>query len=532
MRKQISSSRTLGLFMAACALVAGCALLWASGREIAAHADVTYPEAAVAYNAHLAAQTGRVYPPISQPPYTPAVYGPAYYLGLAGIARAGSLDLDQVLLAGRALSLLAFGLVIAAAWFLARSLGAPALFATLAASLVFAEPTFFRMNNSARPDVVALALVAWAMVLAVRNTDYWRRFALVGLLMSCSVMVKAPYVAGLLAVIAWLILSRRWKAVAAFFGGAFIPAAFFATWLRAHGDPLLGGAGLLEAGFTDPVGAILLIGREVFHYWPHVVILIAVVALARNELRLNARRPGFLVALYCGLSWIVAALTLVNSGGNVNYLLEPWFVSSVLFAVALAAMPRLEGARRWAVPAVCAITAIAGTVHGIRIARAAAIADYSGLASISNHRLVLSDVSYLSARGEGPELLDPFLSGQLERAGRWDDQPILDELQQEHFDFVALTSYHGRLREYRRNPFVSPRLLAEIAGNYAPFCETAGQGPQRSERLLVWLPKHTFDATLAAELNNSVCERDPNPGLLREIASKAAQAAPARVAKK
>jgi hypothetical protein len=517
--------------MMACTLVGGCVLLRASWQEIAAHADVTYPEAAVAYNAHLAAHTGRVYPPISQPPYTPAVYGPAYYLGLAGVARAGTLDLDELQLAGRALSLLAFGLVIAGAWFLARSLGVTPMLAALAASLVFAEPTFFRMNVSVRPDVAALALVVWAMVLAVKSADGARRLALVGLLMSCAVLVKAPYVAGPLAVVAWLALSRRWKAIAAFLGGASLPAVFFAVWLRAHGDPVLGGVGLMESGLTDPAGALLLIGREIFHYWPHIVILIGAAAIARRELRLDARRPGFLIALYCGLSWIVAALTLVNSGGNVNYLLEPWFVSSVLFAVALARLPRLERARRWAVPAVCAVAAIAGTVHAIRIARAAAIADYSALASISSHRHVLSDVSYLSARGEQPELLDPFLSSQLERAGHWDDQPIVDELQQERFDFVALTAYHERLREYRRDPFVSPRLLAEITGNYAPFCETAGQGPQRSERLLIFLPKRTFDAGLAAALMNAGCVPEPDPGLLRDIATLAGQA-PARVAKR
>jgi hypothetical protein len=370
------------------------------------------------------------------------------------------------------------------------------------------------------------------MVLAVRSASDWRAFALAGVLMSCAVLVKAPYVAGALAVIAWLALSRRSRAIAAFFGGACIPALFVAAWLRVHGDPLLGGAGLLRSGLTDPRGAVLLIGRETFHYWPHVIILVAAAAIARRELRLDARRPGFVMALYCVLSWIVAIVTLVNSGGNVNYLIEPWFISSVLFAVGLAHMPRLDGARRWAVPTVCAIAAVAGTVHAIRIARAAASADYSALASISSHRHVLSDVSYLSARGEQPELLDPFLSSQLERAGRWDDRPILDELQQERFDFVALTAYHERLREYRKNPFVSPRLLAEISANYAPFCETVGQGPQRSERLLVWLPKRAFDAALAAQLQNSGCERDPDPALLREIASLATQAAPARVAKR
>lgn len=516
--------------MIACSLVAGCLLLPAAWRQIHAHADVTYPEAAVVYNAQLAAHTGRIYAPISLPPYTPALYGPAYYAGLGAIGRAAALDLDRLLVAARELSFLCFWLVIAAAWLLARRLDAPPLFAVLAAVLVFADPEFLPSNVSARPDLVALALVLWAMALAATGTERPRRFALVGLLTSCALVVKSSYVAAPLAIVAWLLLARRWKTLAIFLAGAIVPAIACAAWLLTHGDPLLGDVGMLQSGLTDPVGALALIGREIFHDWPHVVILIGAVAAARRFWRAKHSEPRSLLLIYAFAAWLVAALTLINSGGNVNYLLEPWVVCSVLFAIVLAEMSPLEPTRGWAMVAVCSVAAVAGIVHDLRIERAARVADYSAMATLAGGRHVLSDAPFVSAHAEQPELLDPFLNSQLERAGRWDVRPIADELQQGRFDFVALTAYHERLREYRRNPFLSPRLLAEIVANYEPFCETAGQGPQNAERLLVWLPKRDTDPEIAARLKSAGCEPEPNPSLVREIAALAATAAPPHVA--
>lgn len=50
-----------------------CALAW---RFLGMRADTTDPESAVVYLGIKASQTGRLYVPISAPPYTPAVYGP------------------------------------------------------------------------------------------------------------------------------------------------------------------------------------------------------------------------------------------------------------------------------------------------------------------------------------------------------------------------------------------------------------------------------------------------------------------------
>jgi hypothetical protein len=529
-REQRSPARSVGLFMLACAVVSGCALLPPAWRQIKARADVTYPESAVAYNAQLAARTGHIYPPISQPPYTPALYGPAFYLALSTIARRTG-DLDALLIAGRALSFACFWLTIGGTFFLTKRLGAPAWFAALAAALVFADPEFFRTNVSTRPDLIALALSIWAIGLVVANIERPRNLLAAGVLVGLAVLVKASYVAAPIAIAIWLVRSRKWNALAALGAGAVAPVIVCVAWLAAHGDPVLGQTGLLKSGIHDPVGAFALIARETFHYWPHVIILIGAVVVAGRWLRQNDS-PRALAVTYCVLSWAVAALTLMNPGGNVNYLLEPWTISSALFAIALSDLPRIENPWRCVVPALCAVAAIGGTVRDIRVGSDRSVTDDSALAAAAAHRHVLTDLPYVSAHSDAPELLDPFLMTQLEGAGEWDTTPVTNEIQQQRYDFVALTAYHEKLREYRRNAFVSPRLVAAILASYAPFCETAGQGPKGFERLLVLLPKRSIDAQLAGELERGGCSHSLDPGLLRNVtqiaARGSAEAGPAR----
>ena len=516
-----SSARSAALILLVCAMVGGCALLPASLRLVKAHADVTYPESAIAHNAQLTAQTGRIYPPISQPPYTPAVYGPAYYLGLRPFALAAR-SVDEVLVAGRVLSFVSFLFVIVGAWFITRRLGAPPLFATVAAALVFGDPEFVRTNVSARPDLLALALATWAIAAALVDPDDWRPMAAAGVLACLAVMMKPSFVAAALALVVWLVMSRRWKSLFALATGAAFAAFACVFRLALNGDPILGQTSLLTSEIDDPIGAARIIARETFHYWPHVVVAAGAIWFCRRWLR-SGSSPRTLGGLYCIASWLIAAFTLMNPGGNVNYLLEPWTISSVLFAVAISELPPLEVSRRWAVLALCTVIGVGGAVHAIRVGSDRSLTDDSALASVAAHRKVLSDDPYIGAHDERPELLDPFLMSQLQSAGRWDDRRIHDQLQQQQFDLVALTTYNDKLREYRKHPFVSPPLLSEILASYSPFCETPGQGPKHFERVLVLLPKRGVDAQLAGELQRSGCTPPSDAMRLRVAAQIAAR---------
>ena len=519
-----SAARYAGWILLLCALAGGCALLPASLRLVKAHADVTYPESAIAHNAQLTAQTGRIYPSISQPPYTPAVYGPAYYLGLESSAVAGQ-SIDDVLVAGRILSFGAFCLLIIGVWLLARRLGASHLSATLAASLVFADPEFFRTDVSARPDLIALALATWAILAALIDPDDWRPMAAAGMLASLAVLMKPSLVAASLALVIWLLRSRRWKSLAALAAGAAFAAFVCAGRLIMHGDPILGQTGLLTSGIDDPIGALGIMARETFHYWPHVLIAAGAAWFVRRSLRADSS-PRSLAALYCIASWIIAALTLMNPGGNVNYLLEPWTISSVLFALVISELPPMEVKSRWAVIALCAVAGVGGVVHDNRVSGDRNVTDDSALASIAAHRNVLSDDPYISAHDARPELLDPFLISQLQAAGRWSDGQLREQLQQQQFDLVALTTYNEKLRAYRNHPFVSRALLSEILASYSPFCETPGQGPKRFERMVVLLPKRGIDERLADELERIGCAPSPDPEALHAAAQVAANGRP------
>lgn len=485
------------------AAVAAVGTLYRTLHLVGAHADVTHPESAVVYNALLTARTGRVYPPISRPPYTPAVYGPPYYLLLSGIAKLGNLDFDHLLLAGRGVSLGAFALVVALAYGLARTAGANRLAALLTATFVLAEPDFIGWNVSARPDLLALALTLAAVLALLRASRRVWLVAAAGLGMSLAVLSKVSFSAAPVAVIVWLTAERRWRELGAWLAGAVVPLALTMASLVRHGDPLLGHLPLLNLPMKDTIGALKLLLRDLGHYWPHMLTLTVAVGVAVRWLSVN-QGWRFALALYWVLAWVLAALGLPHVGGNVNYLLEPWVLSAVLMGAAVGELRIKSIPQRWAALAVCLVVAISGGLRGVKVARQTSLPDYAAIAAVVEHRRVLTDVSYLAAHSREPVLLDTYFSNLLEISGRWEAVPILSDLREQRFDVVILALYNGRPRSYRNYAFLSPNLLRAIHENYTPYFEMPPEASHAYERVLVLLPNgRPRDEQLAADLRQT-----------------------------
>src|SRR5689334_9415276 len=97
------------LLAGACQLAKGTTGLFAKG-------DNTFPESAVVQTAIWAKQTGRIYPGLDASPYTPAPYGPLFYVGLTVLAKAGNFNFDGLLVAGRVLSFAVYLLFVIATY--------------------------------------------------------------------------------------------------------------------------------------------------------------------------------------------------------------------------------------------------------------------------------------------------------------------------------------------------------------------------------------------------------------------------------
>ncbi len=96
-------------------------------------ADTTDPESAVVYLGIKASQTGRLYVPVSAPPYTPAVYGPLLHLSVAGLAVLEHGSHVAIQHTGRILAFVSFLLIGGVIYAAARRLGSSRGIAALGA---------------------------------------------------------------------------------------------------------------------------------------------------------------------------------------------------------------------------------------------------------------------------------------------------------------------------------------------------------------------------------------------------------------
>src|ERR1041384_4601986 len=92
-------------------LLAGIFQLVKAGGYLTQHGDSTFPESAVVQTGIWAHETGRIYPGLNEAPYTPAPYGPLFYVALAGLAKVVGGSFDRLVIAGRVLTFAGFLLV-------------------------------------------------------------------------------------------------------------------------------------------------------------------------------------------------------------------------------------------------------------------------------------------------------------------------------------------------------------------------------------------------------------------------------------
>ncbi|MCA9705088.1 MAG: DUF2029 domain-containing protein [Myxococcales bacterium] len=126
------------------------------------------------------------YPPPG-PDYVPFLYTPLYSVVLAGLGTV--LPLGYVL--GRAVSILAWGATGWALWRAVRLEGKPRAHAAVAVGLACSGYVFtFRWLDLARPDTLAIALVAWALLLLRHSGARASRAVWAGVLMALAFWTK------------------------------------------------------------------------------------------------------------------------------------------------------------------------------------------------------------------------------------------------------------------------------------------------------------------------------------------------------
>jgi len=477
-------------------------------KAISAIADTTHPESTIVQTAQWMTQSGHIYPALTAPPYTPAPYGPLFYLGLAGASRVtnDALELRMLL---RTIAFASYLLTGFVAYSLARRLGTSQSAGILGGVMAVAAPFVAYWNVSARPDFPALLLSLLAIWIVVRHEELaYTDIFVVAIFCACAVLIKQSFIAAPLAIVLLLIQRRRLWQLLMFFVTGLLSALLVIEYLLHRGEPVLAsmlvighsplvikpGLAVFYSGFPAGLGAPLLVGA------------CAGAALAANSDRWQVR-------LLCYYFFFVAAitlLTLLQVGSDSNYMFELWTVASILAALAIP-----QGEAIW--------SRLGGPLK-VGIALATSFLALQSLHAISHPETRLTNYNYdklhdlhilstdpsLTVRGKNPELLDSFLITVLQQKGVWSPSGVLDEIHKQQFDVVFLQGSLHNVVQHHGQPFLGPSIVQSIADAYQPVCRTS--------TMLVMIPRRVgperFSASDGSNVLGEACDTVPENAAL------------------
>jgi hypothetical protein len=435
--------------------------------------DTSHPESAIIQTAWLASQSGRLYPSLDAPPYTPAPYGPLFYAMLAGAGRFCRGDILALRLLLRLMVFASYAIVGLMGYMLARNCGASRSAAMLGAVAIWAAPQVLYWDVSVRPDFPGLffsLLGLW--ILSRRVSPDFPSTILSGVCCAGAVLIKQGFVAAPLAIALLFALRRSYRYLAVFTASGLLVALPVIGYLQFHGEPV--------------IKEMLLLGYSPVAFRPGISILYSNLSVGLALVVVAGSAVGFvlafqpagdwqirLVAIYLLSTLLVTTGLLVQAGSDSNYLFEFWSVACVLAA---SAVPQAEAAWIAMSPPVRIGAAIglliltARSFDAIRNPERPAV-QYSFDRLRGLH--ILSTDPSLSVRGKSPELLDTFLAAILEQRHVWTPAGILGEIGGEEFDVAFVSVLDRKPLYYHGQPTLSPTVLQSLARFYRPLCYTA-----------------------------------------------------------
>jgi hypothetical protein len=407
----------------------------------------TYTESPQTYAAIHAAQTGRLYIPMSQPPYTPQAYTPLYYAIDAGLARIAHLDVDRFVLYARLLSYFAFLLCGVMVFLTTRIACAPTLFSVLAALMMLGQPAFLGWNVTPRPDMLCLLAMLISLFYVVRwEGSLWRGYGMAGVFAGIAFLIKQPGLAVAAAIFFVLILQKEFKKVAVLTACALAPVVLTLCILYWHRDPFfqqITYAGKSRWSLGDAAHFLLFNSASACLLVPFAI---GALGFAR-AIRLDSKSK--MIAVFALVNWLAGLSAMPQVGGNLNYLFPALAGCALLLPYAIQVMQ--SPARLSASMLVASLALL--WASSLAYARDKSMMWYlddstdAPLTWLRPYR-ILSDVTTMNLHGREPVFLDPFGAHVLELTGKWDATPLLESLNRQDYDLILFL--HGD------NPHIVP----------------------------------------------------------------------------
>jgi hypothetical protein len=371
-----------------------------------------------------------LYTDFRKPPYNVTQYTPVHYFVLAFLKRSFDLNMQQLFVWGRRLMML-LASVIGFAIFLHGKKQTRSIIYSLTAALIFVGSyMLWPLACTNRADIPATLFSIVAIILFAQNAKYSLYLSIPFLLLAF--YTKHSYVSAPAAIGLYFLMNRQ-LANAIKFSLIFAASAGL-IWLLMHIA-------------TNGMSTLNLVSTNVAPMKIQNVRLVIGAFLQTAALPLILGFSGFSsdwrkdpIAIYLGVSLLLAIFTTAKVGSSMNYLLEPLAASCLLIPAALMRSLESSAISKTVLTAAFLILTIPqinflkftlDTMHFKNDASAKKIAaEATGL--------VISDNPRISLSSPKPFLLDPYVYSYLESEGKWDSSELLSIIKSGSVQYLIL----------------------------------------------------------------------------------------------
>jgi hypothetical protein len=468
----------MGAQLAFLVLVAYCAIGAAavcrySARLLDNTWENSYFESPQTYAAIYAAKTGKLYIPMSQPPYTPQAYTPLYYAINAATAKLAHLDLDRFVIYARWITFIAYLLSGLMVYYICGAAGVGRSYSLLAGLMALGQPDFTGWNVSPRPDTLYLLAMLVSLFCAAKWAERkWLGLGLSGFLAGVAFLIKQPGLAVAAAIFSVLLVQKRFKSAAVLVASTIAPIVLVFSILYWRRDPFLQQIAFVGNSLWSLSDAARFARDHLFYaHW----LVPAGVGILGFSQAVKMGVKAKMIAAFAFMNWLMALATLPQVGGYLNYLL-PGLTGSALmlpYAIQLFRKRSLH----------VAVSAIIGTAlilaasitfrYSRNLSRYFPAPTTDSLNWLCPFR-VLSDLTTMNVHGREPNLLDPFGAHVLELTKHWDPTPVVDGLSDGDYDLIILTrvNFLHIVPSFRGVSYFSPAEIDIINRKYEVLCST------------------------------------------------------------
>ncbi len=470
-------------------------LLW---QYVFVRNDTEYPEGACVYAFLKAWRTGALYTDPLQLPLNVQLYGPAFYIIGAVLAKLA--HGDQFLTAEfvRILSLLSFFGSIAIAGYLSWKLERSKPWT--AASVIIGIACSWAIPNvaSARPDSLSFLFIFGSIAIYQAAQGRSRFLFSAGLAASISFLTKQSTIPVLIALLVDCLIARRFRNAATLVAGSLpVPALLFLLlWLR-H-EPFLSNFVAIGHGVMDPHSVV----PTIINYFRTNQVAIIPVLVACLGATVSWRKTQYRTLLLAAAFGTTASLlALANVGGAANYLVLPWLLMLPLIP---AGLTRLEQwtQRSFLVSFVPSVIGVILLLHQRDLLTRHPPGDLD-LRALRKYK-ILSNSPYIEIGSREPQLMDPYFYHDLAVQNLWSFAPIARQIDNQEYDFVLIRGSDGRtssvfwISGFRGISFWGSEDLFELEKHYRVLCEIR----EDPDGYLALVPKDRISLIQKADIGN------------------------------